>query len=227
MYVDGNRCRLAHTEVRSAIGSVSTEDGILYSHGRSITVVGGYSHEETTIEKLFGIVGTSEKSYHYDDRLSTPNELSTKLTQVLEASSFRPEIFIDKDFLTTSTGYVKNRYIQSETTTLFDKDDLKNTDDYMEEYFDNYCNALNATEQVGLAEQDADPLEQNKDGVYIANPHELDNLDREILTDQLREELCEVGSIHTQGYLFSERTIQLKPENEIWRLARLHGILTL
>lgn len=220
MYVNADVCTLAHTEVRSAIGTVETEDGILYSKGKSLTVVSGYNHVQTDIEKMFGIEGKSFSSFVYSDYDKQPAELSSKLLEIADKSTFMPEIFIDSDNLSTRTaGYYTPKSIkpiqahnqQQKRFDMFEKDDVEQISDglYTEQY---------------PAYMETDPLEQDKDGVYIADVYKLDDFDKEILCESLREDLCDI-KLSSGEYVFTELKIALKPEHEIFRLARLHKIL--
>ena len=225
MYVQNGSCRLAHTEVRTALGSASEKSGILYSKGRSITIVAGYDSTPTELDAMFGIPGCTSADTVYFDDMPTTTDIPQQLTSIMRESSFRPEIFIDENHLSTETTYYgkqrKPLIKQSEFTKSTDS--FQNTNQLS--LFSRGLEDDIVFDQDELYEDYIDPLDQDSSGMYTQNPFELDHMDREILTDALRDELADIIYCGTKSHVFTEREIALKPEHEIWRLSRINKIL--
>lgn len=248
MYIDNNdSCKLAHTEVRSCIGDAKTEDGINYSKGRSVTIVSGYDTEQSMIQKMFNIDAKSCPTTIDTDRLTVPAVLLTSLTTIIEELDFQPEIFIDKENVSTKpftapkttpaaktkgkvTKQVGNSKDALKNPNLFEEDQDPRTigfnpnDIILDD--DDITRSEEEYQEIYAMYAETDPLEIDVNDLYIGVPEMMDEFDSDILCETLRDELLDLkitGSPVTP--LYQTREIALKQPKDIFRLSRFHNIL--
>ncbi|MCF6330998.1 MAG: hypothetical protein L3I99_05565 [Sulfurimonas sp.] len=225
MYIDNNeKCRLAHTEIYSVQGSTVHKDGIMYSKGRSVSIVSGYNKTPTKLESMFGISGLSCQDTVYEDEVNISKELKKSLIDIMSKSDFMPDVFIDSSYLSDEDDTVAKRYNFGQGTcrerqygnsseTLFSKDDIVYDSDNVYD-----------SKKTQYA-YDIDALEQDDDGCYINKPEELDEFDQDLLTESIRQDLTEYIYAGTKIQMYSDYALSFKSDEEIWGLARTNNLL--
>lgn len=121
MYVSGDRCKIAHTEMRIAL---KDDEDILYHHGRSITSVKGIKTTPTFFENMFRIKSDGVEDYFINDGVGSDTVIQKKL---MELVNLKPEVFIDGTLLSSHSygrydrkdNYHQGRYNKNAYNGLF------------------------------------------------------------------------------------------------------------
>ncbi len=246
MYISGDRCKIAHTEMRIA---EKDDKDILYSHGRSITAVRGIKAIPTLLESMFGIEGEGVENYIIKDGTGAGATIQNRLMEIVD---IKPDVFVDGALLSSQGNYrnpIKGSYQQGIYNRqayggLFQKDTKKDLVIVDEDFdFDgipmhnHFPEIEEEVAKLSMPEEKQTEFETEKEirayyssedfdcldiaiegEYYIHDPQYMEEMDKDILLDAVLEEID-----NTTGYVRS--VLEKVDEDRIFEIAREFSIL--